>query len=168
MKSVYFLKQLYVQNIQYIAIRHCSEINLYNKKLSIPWPCEPKINRCLTYKVNRRMKSLCQNVTAKSPGKRGKIRLTYNGFVPSRRYWIRSIAKTVFAIHMFLNSLMVSNKIAHAISFMYYVKPISVHMQNTRNCYSFNKTEAAVYSCRLCFLRAFPFISLILLTTAGV
>ena len=25
---------------------------------------------------------------------------------------------------------------------------------------SFNKTEAAVYSCRLCFLRAFPFISL--------
>jgi len=30
------------------------------------------------------------------------------------------------------------------------------------------KTEAAVFSCRLCFLRAFPFISLILLTTAGV
>ena len=28
---------------------------------------------------------------------------------------------------------------------------------------SFNKTEAAVFSCRLCFLRAFPFISLILL-----
>jgi len=27
--------------------------------------------------------------------------------------------------------------------------------------YSFNKTEAAVFSCRLCFLRAFPFISLI-------
>ena len=27
---------------------------------------------------------------------------------------------------------------------------------------SFNKTEAAVFSCRLCFLRAFPFISLIL------
>ena len=26
---------------------------------------------------------------------------------------------------------------------------------------SFNKTEAAVFSCRLCFLRAFPFISLI-------
>ena len=25
----------------------------------------------------------------------------------------------------------------------------------------FNKTEAAVFSCRLCFLRAFPFISLI-------
>jgi len=25
---------------------------------------------------------------------------------------------------------------------------------------SFNKTEAAVFSCRLCFLRAFPFISL--------
>ena len=24
----------------------------------------------------------------------------------------------------------------------------------------FNKTEAAVFSCRLCFLRAFPFISL--------
>jgi len=23
---------------------------------------------------------------------------------------------------------------------------------------SFNKTEAAVFSCRLCFLRAFPFI----------
>jgi len=30
---------------------------------------------------------------------------------------------------------------------------------------SFNKTEAAVFSCRLCFLRAFPFISLIYLTT---
>jgi len=27
---------------------------------------------------------------------------------------------------------------------------------------SFNKTEAAVFSCRLCFLRAFPFISLVL------
>ena len=26
---------------------------------------------------------------------------------------------------------------------------------------SFNKTEAAVFSCKLCFLRAFPFISLI-------
>jgi len=25
---------------------------------------------------------------------------------------------------------------------------------------SFNKTEAAVFSCRLCFPRAFPFISL--------
>ena len=33
---------------------------------------------------------------------------------------------------------------------------------------SFNKTEAAIFSCRLCFMRAFPFISLILLTTAGV
>jgi len=33
---------------------------------------------------------------------------------------------------------------------------------------SFNKTEADVFSCKLCFLRAFPFISLILLTTAGV
>jgi len=33
---------------------------------------------------------------------------------------------------------------------------------------SFNKTEAAVFSCRLCFLRTLPFISLILLTTAGV
>ena len=33
---------------------------------------------------------------------------------------------------------------------------------------SFNKTEDAVFSCRLCFLMAFPFISLILLTTAGV
>jgi len=32
----------------------------------------------------------------------------------------------------------------------------------------FNKTEAAVFSCRLCFLRAVPFISLILLTTVGV
>ena len=28
---------------------------------------------------------------------------------------------------------------------------------------SFNKTEAAVFSCRLCFLRAFPFISLIII-----
>jgi len=27
---------------------------------------------------------------------------------------------------------------------------------------SFNKIEAAVFSCRLCFLRTFPFISLIL------
>jgi len=27
---------------------------------------------------------------------------------------------------------------------------------------SFNKTEPAVFSCRLCFLRAFPFISLII------
>jgi len=27
---------------------------------------------------------------------------------------------------------------------------------------SFNKTEAVVFSCRLCFLRAFPFVSLIL------
>jgi len=33
---------------------------------------------------------------------------------------------------------------------------------------SFTKTKAAVFSCRLCFLRAFPFISLILLTTAVV
>ena len=30
---------------------------------------------------------------------------------------------------------------------------------------SFNKTEAAVFSCRLCFLMAFPFISLSLITT---
>jgi len=30
---------------------------------------------------------------------------------------------------------------------------------------SFNKTEAAVFSCRLCFLRAFPFISSNILTT---
>ena len=29
---------------------------------------------------------------------------------------------------------------------------------------SFNKTEAAVFSCRLCFLGAFPFISLKLLS----
>ena len=28
---------------------------------------------------------------------------------------------------------------------------------------SFNKTEAAVFSCRLCFLRAFPFICLLIL-----
>jgi len=28
---------------------------------------------------------------------------------------------------------------------------------------SFNKTEAAVFSCRLCFLRAFPFISLMVI-----
>ena len=33
---------------------------------------------------------------------------------------------------------------------------------------SINKTEAAVFACRLCSLRAFHFISLILLTTAGV
>ena len=30
---------------------------------------------------------------------------------------------------------------------------------------SFNKTEAAVFSCRLCFLRVFPFISLIVIST---
>jgi len=28
---------------------------------------------------------------------------------------------------------------------------------------SFNKTEVAVFSCRLCFLMAFPFISLIII-----
>jgi len=33
---------------------------------------------------------------------------------------------------------------------------------------SFNKTEAAVFSCRQCFLRVFSFISLIWLTTTGV
>jgi len=35
---------------------------------------------------------------------------------------------------------------------------------------SFNKTEAAVFSCRLCFLRAFPFISFLFkyLTTHAV
>jgi len=32
---------------------------------------------------------------------------------------------------------------------------------------SFNKTKAAIFLCRHCFLRAFPFISLILLTTVG-
>jgi len=32
----------------------------------------------------------------------------------------------------------------------------------------FNKTEAAVFLCRLCFLRAFSFVGLVLLTTAGV
>jgi len=32
---------------------------------------------------------------------------------------------------------------------------------------SFNKNEAAIFSCRLCFLRAFPFISLILETKRG-
>jgi len=30
---------------------------------------------------------------------------------------------------------------------------------------SFNKTEATVFSCMLCFLRAFPFISLFLFLT---
>ena len=34
--------------------------------------------------------------------------------------------------------------------------------------YIFNKTESAVFPCRLCFLRAFPFLSLIQLTTASV
>jgi len=32
--------------------------------------------------------------------------------------------------------------------------------KHTQHMNSFNKTEAAVFSCRLCFLRAFPFISL--------
>jgi len=31
---------------------------------------------------------------------------------------------------------------------------------------SFNKTEAAVFSCRLCFLRAFPFISLMIINNS--
>ena len=30
---------------------------------------------------------------------------------------------------------------------------------------SYNKTEVAVFSCRLCFLRAFPFISLMYVMT---
>ena len=29
---------------------------------------------------------------------------------------------------------------------------------------SFSKTEAAVFSCRLCFLRAFPFTSLVMVS----
>jgi len=33
------------------------------------------------------------------------------------------------------------------------------HLLLLMNC--FNKTEAVVFSCRLCFLRAFPFVSLI-------
>ena len=33
-------------------------------------------------------------------------------------------------------------------------------MKILTNMNSFNKTEAAVFSCRLCFLRAIPFISL--------
>jgi len=33
---------------------------------------------------------------------------------------------------------------------------------------SFNETEAAIFPCRMCFLRAFPFISFIYLITAGV
>ena len=32
---------------------------------------------------------------------------------------------------------------------------------------SFNKNEAAVFSCRLCFLRAFPFISLLYIIYAS-
>ena len=39
-----------------------------------------------------------------------------------------------------------------------HIKPHSLLLMN-----SFNKTEAAVFTCRLCFLRAFPFISLLLL-----
>ena len=35
---------------------------------------------------------------------------------------------------------------------------LCIYFSNVLN--SFNKTEAAVFSCRLCFLRAFPFISL--------
>ena len=31
---------------------------------------------------------------------------------------------------------------------------------------SFDKTEASVFSCRLCFLRVFPFVSLIILSSA--
>jgi len=37
---------------------------------------------------------------------------------------------------------------------------VSLHSLPLMN--SFNKTEAAVFSCRLCFLRASPFISLVL------
>ena len=36
----------------------------------------------------------------------------------------------------------------------------SAHALGASVMNSFNKTEAAVFSCRLCFLRAFPFISL--------
>jgi len=43
---------------------------------------------------------------------------------------------------------------------IYFLQQKTVFFSSFLN--SFNKTEAAVFSCRLCFLRAFPFISLIL------
>ena len=45
--------------------------------------------------------------------------------------------------------------VAHALGGASGVAFFSLPLMN-----SFNKTEAAVFSCRLCFLRAFPFISL--------
>ena len=41
----------------------------------------------------------------------------------------------------------------------YEKKPLVVWHHSLLLMNSFNKTEAAVFSCRLCFLRAFPFIS---------
>ena len=47
---------------------------------------------------------------------------------------------------------------------------VNMSGQNYNKCstYIYISCLAAVFSCRLCFLRAFPFISLILLTTAGL
>ena len=59
-------------------------------------------------------------------------------------------------------------------AFKLFARNIDLRKRESRNVLrkhvkdSFNKTEAAVFLCRLCFLRAFPFISLILLTTAVV
>jgi len=59
--------------------------------------------------------------------------------MPSSREWndnrrMSYDARTAFHLHLFLKLNLLMN--------------------------SFNKTEAAVFSCRLCFLRAFPYISL--------
>jgi len=43
---------------------------------------------------------------------------------------------------------------------------IIVPMHKLASSYDFNKTEATVFSCRLCFLGAFPFISLIYISKA--
>jgi len=42
-----------------------------------------------------------------------------------------------------------------------YIRANNCTVQNTVLMNGFNKTDAAVFSCRLCFLRAFPFIGLI-------
>jgi len=54
-----------------------------------------------------------------------------------------------------------------------YVNSVVVFFNFVRNLLlplmnSFNKTEDAVFPCRLCFLKVFTFLNLIELTTAGV
>ena len=57
--------------------------------------------------------------------------------------------------HLYYKQISKNSQILKNIDVYIIMYPIS-------NMNSFNKTEAAVFSCRLCFLRAFPFISLML------